>query len=114
MGQLRHMGHWDTWDIHFVIPKKQLQGVWFPVGTFVTVVTLETGVHSQVIRFTTDRVVARDMITMDHLLSVYQGDANVVADENPARAPVKNSRREGFSSKSSQKNERGAMPILAF
>jgi hypothetical protein len=34
---------------------------------------------------------------------------------NPAtRAPVKNSRREGFSSKSSQKNERGAMPILAF
>jgi hypothetical protein len=32
----------------------------------------------------------------------------------PPRAPVKNSCREGFSSKSSQKNERGAMSILAF
>ena len=66
------------------------------------------------IRFTTDRVVAKDTLSIDRLVSVYQGDANVVADENPARAPVKNSRREGFSSKSSQKNERGAMPILAF
>ncbi len=77
-------------------------------------IELGTGVHSQVIRFTMDHMVARDMITIDRLVSVYQGDANVVADENPARAPVKNSRREGFSSKSSQKNERGAMPILAF
>jgi hypothetical protein len=44
MGQLRHMGHRD---IHFVIPKMQLQGVWFPVGTFVTFGTLETEVHSR-------------------------------------------------------------------
>jgi len=66
------------------------------------------------IRFTTDRVVAKNTLSIDRLVSVYQGDANVVADENPARAPVKNSRREGFFSKSSQKNECGAMPILAF
>ena len=38
-----------------------------------------------VIRFTTGDMVVGDRITMDSLLPVYQGDANVVADENPAR-----------------------------
>ena len=50
-----------------------------------TVETVETGGPQPVIRFTTDHVVARDTPTMDRLLSVYQDDANVVADENPAR-----------------------------
>ncbi len=92
MGQLRQLGHWD---IHFVIPKKQLQGVWFPGDQSLARNVTERlrlghlrhlGQGPQVmIRFTTDHMVARDMITMDRLLSVYQGDANVVADENPAR-----------------------------
>ncbi len=34
-----------------------------------------------VIRFTTDYIVVWNTLTMDRLLSVYQGDANVVADE---------------------------------
>src|SRR5713226_7514130 len=33
------------------------------------------------IRFTVDHVVVWDTITMDHLLSVYQGNANAVSDE---------------------------------
>jgi hypothetical protein len=33
-----------------------------------------------VIRFTPEHVVARDTLTMDRLVSVYQGDANAVSD----------------------------------
>jgi hypothetical protein len=73
MGQLRHMGHWD---IHFGMPKMQFTRS--VISGWDSCDTWDRG-PQPVIRFTADHAVARDMLTIEHLLSVYQGDANVAS-----------------------------------